>query len=189
MSRQACLIVACTVATLLVGWDASAEPKAATKPAVKDNGIVGGLVIDKHDDSILVTGDGEDEPVKYLIGPGLDKRSLDALKTIFGVDRVQLKYKMDGEARRVVAIEKVPGKATGVVTGEVLKVYNNFWVAVKPKDGPVEGYACSWPAEKAKATTDVLKTLKPGDVVVIRFTSDFERHRIQGIEVKPTPAK
>ncbi len=171
------------------GSMARAEPKEPAKDAPKDKGVAGGLVIDKHEDSILVRVDGEDEPTKYLLGPGADKHMQEVLKSIFSVDRVQIKYKLEGDARRVVSIEKLAGKANGVVRGEVLKVYNNFWVAVKPKDGPVEGFALNGPAEKVKAAADVLKALKPGDVVVIHYSTDFERHRILTIEVAPTPAK
>ena len=81
------------------------------------------------------------------------------------------------------------GKPQGVVIGEVLKVYNNFWVAVKPKNGNIDGYALQWPPEKYKQSHDLIKTLKPGDIVAIRYTTDSERHRILQMEVKPASSK
>ena len=182
----------CVVAVLLTFAPAApslAAPKEADKAKPKDGGVVAGLVTDKADNSITVQVDGEEEPTKFVAGEGTDKRSLDALKTIFTVDRVNVKYKADGNVRRLLAVEKVTGRPAGVVVGEVVKVYNDFWVAVKPKGGMIEGFALNGPAEKVKAAADVLKALKPGDVVAIKYTTDGERHRIQQIEVKPAAAQ
>ncbi len=128
--------------------------------------------------------DGQDEPTKFLIGDGTEKASLGVLKTVFNVNRVRLRFESDGDSKRLIAIERIMGRPTGVVTGEVIKVYNNFWVAIKPKDGPPDGYAITWPPEKAKASAEVLKSLNPGDTVTIHYGTD-ERHRILQIEVKP----
>jgi hypothetical protein len=69
----------------------------------------------------------------------------------------------------------------GTVTGEV-QFSNDFWVAVKPKNGPLDGYAISWPPGSMVAG---LKALKKGDVVTIRFHTDVERHRIETLQVLP----
>lgn len=174
--------------SLLVGLTTWAAAGDATKPAPQA-GTVFGLVTDKQAASITIQVDGEDEPTKYVIGQGTDKRSVDVLKTIFTVDRVKIRYKVDGDASRVIDIQKVVGQPAGIAIGEVLKVYNNFWVAVKPKGGVPDGYALNWPPEKYKASAEILKTLKPGDLVAIKYTTDGERHRIQQIEVKPGAAK
>jgi hypothetical protein len=80
----------------------------------------------------------------------------------------------------------VPGKQSGVVIGTVIKVYDNFWVSVKPTNGDmIEGFALG--GNSAAVSKDVLKSLNPGDVVGIRYITDLERHRIQQIQVKPAP--
>ena len=63
-----------------------------------------------------------------------DKKLVEALKIIFNASRVQLTYKKDGDSRQLVSIRASP-KASGTVTGLVVKVYNDFWVEVKPKNG------------------------------------------------------
>lgn len=63
------------------------------------------------------------------------------------------------------------------MTGVVVKVYNEFWVEVKPKKGPSDAYAPGANYNN-KAFMEKLKGLKPGDSVTIKFYTDFERHRI-----------
>jgi hypothetical protein len=160
---------------------------AAAKDA-PSSGTVGGLLIDVLDDGVTVVVDGDEEPTKYVFGSGLDKQSI-LKRAIFNVNRVNVKYKVDGDKHIVVAIERVVGRRDGVVIGEVLKVYNNFWVAVRPKEGQIDGYALQWPPEKFKQSHDLIKTIKKGDLVAIKYTTDGERHRILQMEVKPAPSK
>ncbi len=186
IARGFSLLIAIMTATLLSSavW---AADKEALKQAPKDSGTVGGLLVEKKNDYIMVQIDGDPEPTKFLVGT-MDQRAADLYKSIFDVDRISVKWKADGDAKRVVSIEKLVGRPQGIVIGEVLKVYNNFWVAVKPKTGQIDGYALSFPQEKYKASYELIKTLKPGDIVAIRYTTDYERHRIQEMEVKPAPA-
>jgi len=53
----------------------------------------------------------------------------------------------------------------------------------------IEGYALNGPPEKTKAVSDILKSLNPGDLVAIKYATDFERHRILQIEVRPSPTR
>jgi len=138
---------------------------------------------DTGDKWIKVKADGEEEAVKYAYD-GADKKMAAALKGIFTVSRVQVVYEPggEGEPRKLVNIKKLKTRVTGTVTGEVLAVHNNFWIEVKPKDGPPDGYALNFPPEKYKAVADTLKALKKGDTVTLRFTTDFERHRIETLK-------
>jgi hypothetical protein len=138
---------------------------------------VAGILIDKKDDHLTVKADGEDEPVKYLI-PAEDKKLAQSLKPVFNACRVQLTYKKDGEARQLASIKRQILKANGVVTGTVVKVYNDFWVEVKPKNGVSDAYAPNGTNYNNKAFMDRLKALQPGDSVTIQFNTDSERHRI-----------
>jgi hypothetical protein len=138
---------------------------------------VAGILIDKNADSLTVKADGEDEPVKYLINIK-DKKLALSLKVVFNASRVQLTYKMDGDARQLVTIKRQVLRQTGKVTGTVVKVYNDFWVEVKPKTGVSDAYAPSARNYKDKAFMEKLKGLKEGDSVTIQFTTDSERHRI-----------
>ncbi len=161
-----------------------ADAPAAAKAADKEEGKVAGILIDKKDNWITVKADGEDEPVKYLVGKDSDKKLVEALKTIFNASRVQLTYKKDRDSRQLVSIQKQVLKASGTVTGVVVKVYNDFWIEVKPKDGPSDAYAPNTANYKKKDFMAKLKGLKKGDSVTITFNTDFERHRILTLQKK-----
>jgi hypothetical protein len=150
---------------------------AADKDATKDGGKVAGILIDKNADSITVKADGEDEPVKYVVDAS-DKKLQDAFKAVFNACRVQLTYKTDGDSRQLVSIKRQVLRASGTVTGEVVKLYNGFWVELKPKNGLADAYAAG-ANYNDKAFMEKLKGLQPGDSVTITFTTDFERHRIK----------
>lgn len=173
---QGCMALFCAVMLFTVLPSSPVAP-AADKDAAKQGGKVAGILIDKKTDWITVKADGEDEPVKYLVGGKSDKKLAEALKTIFGASRVQLAYKQAGDSRQLVSIKKQVLKASGTVTGVVVKVYNEFWVEVKPKKGASDAYAPGANYNN-KAFMEKLKGLKTGDSVTIKFYTDFERHRI-----------
>jgi hypothetical protein len=158
---------------------------AADKNADKDSGKVAGIMIDRNDDFITVKADGEDEPVKYIINKE-DKKVVTAMKSIFNASRVQLTWKKEDEKRRLVGIQRQILKSSGTVTGSVVKVYNNFWVEVKPKDGLADAYAPNGTNYNDKDFMATLKGLKKGDSVTITFNTDGERHRILKLRVNPT---
>jgi uncharacterized glyoxalase superfamily protein PhnB len=137
---------------------------------------------------LTVKADGDDEPVKYLVAKGADKKLVDALKTIFNASRVQLTYKKDGDSRQLVSIKRQVLKASGTVTGVVVKVHNKFWIELKPKDGPANAYAPG-ANYNDKEFTAKLNGLKKGDSVTITFNTDFERHRILTLRVNEEKAK
>ena len=114
---------------------------AADQDPPKQGGKLAGILIDKKDNWITVKADGEDEPVKYLIAVGSEKQVVTAMKSIFNASRVQLTYKQDGDSRQLVSIKKQVLRSSGIVTGVVVKVYNDFWVEVKPKNGLADAYA------------------------------------------------
>lgn len=127
---------------------------------------VAGALFEKKDDWITVKADGEDTPVKYIIIREPDKELADALKTTFNASRVKLTYKKDGDARQLVSLKRQVLRASGTVTGEVINVYNDFWVEVKPKGGLSDAYAAG-ANYKDKEFMARLKGLKPGDSVTI----------------------
>src|SRR5213592_3800780 len=51
---------------------------AADKDAEKEAGKVAGILIDKKDNSLTVKADGEDDPVKYLVGKDSDRKLMEA---------------------------------------------------------------------------------------------------------------
>jgi len=172
----------------VVGWASLALAADVGKPNDAKAGdtinAAGILTTDGNVNSLMVLTDGEEAPAKYEFGGGFDKQTL---KGIFSVSRVQLAYVRDGDIRKLLKIKKETPVATGTVTGSVVLLGNNaFWIAVKTKDGHIDGYADSWPPGKVNAT---LKTLHKGDTVRIKYHTDFERHRIDALEVLPTPAQ
>ena len=98
--------------------------------------------------------------------------------------RIRIAYVEEGDARRIVAVEKLATRATGVFVGEVMFVVNDFWIAVKPKNGPPDAFALGQDPRKGGPIVDLLKSLKKGDVVAVKYNTDFERHRIVQLEKK-----
>jgi hypothetical protein len=143
-------------------------------------GKVSGIVIDKRDNWIKVKTDGEKDASTYDVD-GSDKKLQKALGVIFSVARVQLAYKMNGDKRQLVSIERTGAKGPGKITGVVVAVHE-WWVEVKPKNGPPEGYAATYPAEQWKKTVEQIKALQKGDTVAIQYYVDGERNRIQSIQ-------
>lgn len=64
------------------------------------------------------------------------------------------------------------------MTGRVVKVHNDFWVEVKPKNAVADAFAPG-ANYNDKEFMQKLKGLKPGDSVTITYYTDFERHRIK----------
>jgi hypothetical protein len=150
------------------------------KPA-RTEGKIAGILIEKRKEFLFVKADGDEEPVKYLFGDPPDKKLEEGLKGIFDASRVQLTYKKDGDSRKLVTIKKQVLKASGTITGKVVKVHNEFWVEVKPKSGPADAFAPGASNWNDKEFMAMLKGLKPGDSVTIKYSTDFERHRIESL--------
>jgi hypothetical protein len=150
------------------------------KPA-RTEGKIAGILIEKRKEFLSVKADGDDEPVKYLIGDPPDKKLDEALKGIFDASRVQLTYKKEGDSRKLVTIKEQVFKASGTITGKVVKVHNDFWVEVKPKSGPADAFAPGASNWNDKQFMAMLKGLQPGDSVTIKYSTDFERHRIESL--------
>ena len=135
---------------------------------------------------IMIWVDGEDAPTKFLLAEGFDKKNTFAFppkgKGVFVPDRVRFTYVKGDDGNKVTVMQLATKKPlNGTVTGEVL-FSNDFWVAVKPKNGPLDGYAINWPPGNMVAR---LKALKKGDRVTIKFHTDGERHRIDTLQVLP----
>jgi hypothetical protein len=157
---------------------AGAMPCAAAEP---EGGQVAGILVEKKEDWITVKTDGEQEPVKYVLKDP-DKKLAEAFKNVYNAGRVQLTYKKDGDERRLVSIKRQIFKATGTFTGQVVKLHDNFWIEVKPRNGLADAFAPGGNF-KDKAFMDTLRGLKPGDTVTIAYVTDGERHRIQTLRI------
>jgi hypothetical protein len=139
---------------------------------------------DNKKDFAMIWVDGEDAPTKFAIAEDFDKTTFGFPpqgKGVFVPDRVQFTYIKGDDRNKVLTMQRAKTPLIGTVTGEV-KFSNDFWVAVKPKNGPLDGYAISWPPGDMVAR---LKALKKGDVVTIKFRTDVERHRIGVLQVLP----
>ena len=162
---------------------------AAEDDVGKEEGKVAGILFEKKDDWITVKADGEDEPVKYLVAKDADKKLVETLKKTFNASRVQLTYKKDGDSRQLVSIKKQAVKASGTVTGAVVKVHDQFWIELKPKDGPADAFAPGATNYNNKDFMAKLRGLKKEDSVTITFNTDFERHRILTLRINEDKAK
>ena len=171
-------LVALSAMILLTAPRSTRAVSAADDGATKKGEKVAGILIDKKDNWITVKADGEDEAIQYFVGDDRGSKVAEALKSIFNASRVQLTYNQDGDSRHLVGIKKQVLKASGTVTGDVVKVYNDFWVEVKPKHGVGDAYAPG-ANYNDKDFMERLKGLKAGDSVTITYFTDFERHRIK----------
>ena len=145
----------------------------------KDSGTLSGIVIDRNDKKLVVKFDGQDEPTEFPIDKN-DKKQAKALAPIFSVARVKVSYKTVDGGKQLVAIEKTPTKAQGTITGTVLATHD-WWIEIKPKNGPPEGFAATYPKELWAATQAAIKQMQKDDVVVIDYYTDLERQRIKSI--------
>jgi hypothetical protein len=173
------------IAALRPGLPASAAQKPAPEREIRVAGIL--FDFDREHHWMTVKADGEEEPVKYLIDPS-NPRLAERLRTIFNASRVRLTYRAEGDSRRLVSIQRQVLQESGTVTGTVVKVHDDFWIELKPRRGVADAFApganYNDPAFMAE-----LRALKPGDSVTIRFTTDFERHRILAMRKNPVRAK
>jgi hypothetical protein len=175
--RQWLMILCCAVTLPFV-----VQPPAAHAVA-QEEGKVTGILIDKKENWITVKADGETEPVKYVLGKNANNKLVEAFKAVFNASRVQLTYKKVGDERQLVSIKRQVLKNAGTVVGQVVKVHDNFWVEVKPKDGPPNAFAPGFNNFKDKAFMESVRSLQPGDQVTITYVTDFERHRIQTLRI------
>src|ERR1022692_4495734 len=185
---QGFLTLVCAVVLFNILGSPPVTP-AADNVAAQDDGKVAGILIEKKEDWLTVKEDGEDEPVKYLVGKDANKKLIEALKTTFNASRVQLTYKKDGDSRQLVSIKKQVLKASGTVTGVVVKVHDQFWIELKPKDGPSDAFAPGATNYNNKDFMAKLRGLKKGDSVTITFNTDLERHRILTLRINEERAK
>jgi hypothetical protein len=179
------LAVVMLLAVLRPGpFASSAETRAA-----EQDGRVAGIMFDFDRDNnwLTVKADGEEAPVKYLIDPS-NKTLAEGLKTVFNASRVRLTYRMEGDARRLVSIRRHIVQASGTVTGVVVKVHNDFWIELKPKNGVANAFAPG-ANYNDKDFMAKLRGLKPGDSVTIQFTTDSERHRILALRKNAAPGQ
>jgi hypothetical protein len=180
--------LALSCAVVLCAPGATPFSPAADKGTAPMKGKVAGILIEKKDAYLIVKADGEDEPVKYVFGESPDRKLAGELKAVFNAARVQLTYEQDGDSRRLLGTKRQVLRASGTVTGTVVKVYDEFWVEVKPKEGPSDAYAPGANFNN-KEFMAKLRGLKPGDSVTIRFNTDFERHRILSLRVNDDKSK
>ncbi len=184
LPRKVCAPLLCAAAlpiALAFNSATLAQDTEAAKKEVKAAGIMFDFDLKAH--WITFKADGENEVIKYHYD-ATDKKVTDALaKTVFPSCRAQLTYKDEGDSRRLVSIKRQVLKAAGTVTGEVVKVHSDFWVEVKPKVGVADAFAPG-ANYNDKAFMEKLRGLKPGDVVMIKFHTDFERHRIDSLTVQ-----
>ncbi|MGA2034289.1 MAG: hypothetical protein ABSG68_18745 [Thermoguttaceae bacterium] len=177
--RKAAIVL--TAALLAGGVIAADSPKDA-KPGKRIAAV--GVLTDNKANVTMIWVDGEDGPTKFALAEGFDKNTFGFPpkgKGVFVPDRVRFSYIKGDDGNKVLTMERAKTPLKGTVTGEV-QFSNDFWVAVKPRYGPLDGYAISGPSGNMVAK---LKALKKGDRVTLKFHTDVERHRIETLQVLP----
>ena len=184
MSVRLFLVAFLCAFTLIVAPGTARSDDA--KPALSKKVVVAGIYVDRKDnkgDLLTFMADGEEQPQNYTLA-GADKKTLKAMQGIFPASRMKIAYKQEGDVRHIVSAEKIVGKPTGVFVGEVMFVKANFWVAVKPKNGQPDAFALNSDPSKGGRIVETLKSLQKGEIVAIKYITDFERHRIVDIQKK-----
>ena len=179
------LAVVMLISVLPPARPSSAAQKRSSTQEIRVAGIL--FDFDRTNNWLSVKADGEEAPVKYLIDPS-DETLAEQLKPVFNASRVRLTYKTEGDARQLVSIQRQILQASGTVTGIVVKVNNDFWIELKPRKGLADADAPG-ANYNDKAFMAKLRALKPGDSVTIRFTTDFERHRIVSLRKNAIPGQ
>jgi hypothetical protein len=146
---------------------------------LKESGTLSGIVFDRNEKKLVVKFDGQEETTEFPLDKN-DKKLAKALSGIFSVARVKVAYKTVDGTKQLVGIEKTVSKAQGSITGTVIATHE-WWIEIKPKAGPPDGFACTYPKELWDATKATIKQLQKDDVVTIDYYTDIERHRIKGI--------
>jgi hypothetical protein len=173
--KMTCAFIALQSAAFILGPAAQAQDKS------KQTSKIAGIVTEKKDNWIMLKADGEEEAVKYQLPDGAEKRMVEAFKGVFPSSRWEVKYVLKGDNRELTAFGRVVGAPTGVLTGEVL-ANHGWWIEVKAKDGSADGYAPMFVTKDSKGIEALIKGLKKGDVVLIKYHTDFERRRIDVLE-------
>jgi hypothetical protein len=143
-----------------------------------------GVLTENKNNVASIWVDGDNAPTKFALPDNFDKNTFGFPpkgKGVFVPDRVDFTFIQGNDDNKVLVMRRARTPMRGSVTGEV-EFSNDFWVAVKPKNGPLDGYAISWPPGDMVAR---LKALKKGDRVTIAFHTDVERHRIESMKVLP----
>ncbi|GEM_PF-1938008 len=178
MPKTAIVLVMTLLASVVIAADSPGDAKPG-KPSAAT-----GVLTDNKKDFTMIWVDGEDAPTKFAVAEGFDKNTFGFPpkgKAVFVPDRVQFTFVKGDAGNTVLTMQRAKTPASGTVTGEV-QFSNDFWVAVKPKNGPLDGYAISGPSGDMKTR---LKALNKGDMVTIKFHTDVERHRINTLQVLP----
>ena len=176
MQKAVIVLAVALSAGSVIAADSPKDPKLGKPIAAV------GVLTDNKADFAMIWVDREDAPTKFAFAEGFDKNTFGfppKCKGVFVPDRVQFTYIKNDDGNKVLTMQRDKTPLKGTVTGEV-QFSNDFWVAVKPKNGPLDGYAISWPPGDMVAR---LKALKKGDRVTIRFHTDVERHRIEALQV------
>ena len=158
--QKAAIVLA---AALLTGRVFAAVSPKDAKPGKPITAV--GVLTDNKANDTMIWVDGADTPTKFALAEGFDKNTFGfppKCKGVFVSDRVQFTYTKGDGGNKVLAMHRARTPLKGTVTGEV-QFSNDFWVAVKPKNGPLDGYAITWPPGNMVAK---LKALKKGDRVI-----------------------
>ena len=180
MRKTAIVLAAAFLAGGAIAADNSKDPKPGKPIAAL------GVLTDYKGNVASVWVDGDDAPTKFALADTFDKNTFGfppKCKGVFSPDRVQFSYIKGDDGNKALEMHRARTPMKGTVTGEV-EFSNDFWVAVKPKNGPLDGYAINWPPGEMVAR---IKALKKGDRVTIAFHTDVERHRIEAMKVLAPP--
>lgn len=141
-----------------------------------------GLLANRGEDLFMLKVDGEREPQKFSMrgkDGKLDREIFERLQKLGPGSKLQLAWKQQKEARRIVGVEVFEARPReGSVTG-VLIERGDAWIKVKTERGEVERYNARWvggmPAQGGgpdKETVNKIAHLKVGEKVRVDWVLD-----------------
>ncbi len=125
---------------------------SASKKKIKESGEITGILVAKENDWIAVIPDGMKDDIRFYPvwkggtesgGGGYDKKTLEAIKGLCTLNKVNVKYKFI-EKYRVIDVEMViPKKKEGRASGKIT-AKGDHWIEITTKDGQVDRYTPRW---------------------------------------------
>ncbi len=171
----------------------------ASEKELKESGVITGILAAKENDWIAVIPDGMHDDFRFFPvwkggtkskGGGYDKKTIKAIKGLFVLGKVKVKYKLM-EKYRVIDVKMViPKKRSGRAAGKIT-AKRDHWIEITTKDGQVDRYMPRWighaPAEGGHLDGKILNEIQQlfkGEEIEFNWVYD-ERKRITKIELGP----
>lgn len=154
----------------------------AALEAGETGGSAVGLLANRGEDLFMLKVEGEREPQKFSMrgkDGKLDREIFERLQKLGPGSKLQLAWKQQKEARRIIGVEVFEARPREGSVAGVLVERGDTWIKVKAERGEVERYGASWvggtPAQGGgpdKEMVNKIAHLKVGEKVRVDWVLD-----------------